>query len=470
MSKRRRGACNRGNSLDFFVDAAFSATTKIGARGIHVPRGYRVAVRDLAARLLPSEPWSRDMHARSSRSTAPFQLRELFGDQSAVLEETRRIVSGKVAHFRAAQRVARHALAEVQLDVPPDIQAAVDCISQLQSSVSDWRLGNLLFLRGLASRGSLVRMSSDIMRLAPPHARWAVGPQAHPALVMVCIDALDWPDKPLAHRQYVEGWPVVGWLTNAGLYRHRSAAEMAKPGKDAKDYIHPDRLARVKGYSNGSTVTRLLEQFLLCQQRGDEARLTSYEGAYAASMAEVEADTAEGPFTQFDVLDERYGEGGGRGSPRHAVWQGDPAHVGELNYGKWRPVDDATRSHIISDHERAFVPTDRRSPDYLATMARVLYAAAERDGWLDMFDVGAGTEDEPQAFRNVPCSTPPYTVVFVVNPHKHVRTPTHTHTRTHAPIHPSIHAPTQPSMHVWVPVSGCACACMGMCIHASLPY
>ena len=49
-------------------------------------------------------------------------------------------------------------------------------------------------------------------------------------------------------------------------------------------------------------------------------------------------------------------------------------------------------------------------------MARVLHAATERDGWLDLFNVGAGTEDEPQAFRNVPCSTPQYTVVLVVNP------------------------------------------------------
>ena len=49
-------------------------------------------------------------------------------------------------------------------------------------------------------------------------------------------------------------------------------------------------------------------------------------------------------------------------------------------------------------------------------MASVLCAAAERDGWLDLFDVGDGTEDEPQAFKDVPCSTPQCTVVRVVNP------------------------------------------------------
>ena len=238
MSKRRkRTDRSLPDPLNFAIDAAFSATTKVRARGVHVPVGYRRAVLALAARLLPSDPRSRDTHARSSRSTAPFQTKELFGDCPAVLEETRSIVSGKVAHFRAAQRVAAHPLAEVSIDVPPDIQAAVDHISKMQSSVSGWRLGQLDFLRDLAKRESLVRMSKDIMELAPPHVQWAVGPHPHPALVMVCIDALDWPDKHFAYRQYVEGWPVVGWPTDTGLYRHRSAKEMAK---DAAEYIHPD--------------------------------------------------------------------------------------------------------------------------------------------------------------------------------------------------------------------------------------
>ena len=244
-----------------------------------------------------------DTHARSSRSTAPFQMRELFGDRQPELEETRGIVSGKVAHFRAAQRVARHPLADVQLDVPPDIQAAVDCISQRRASVADWRVDNMSFLRSLAVRSALVRMSVDIMQLAPEHVRWAAGSHAHPALVMVWIDALDLPDKDFAYRQYVEGWPVVGWPTDTGLYRHRSSAEMHK---DARDYIHPQQLARLNVHSNGSTINRLQEQFRVCRQKGDEARLASFEAAHASSLAEVqETGTAEGPFTDFDQLDDR---------------------------------------------------------------------------------------------------------------------------------------------------------------------
>jgi hypothetical protein len=166
----------------------------------------------------------------------------------------------------------------------------------------------------------------------------------------------------------------VGWPTDTGLYRHRSAKEMAK---DAAEYIHPDRLARMNARSNGSTVNRLRAQFRVCQQKGDGSRLASFKEAYAASIAEVVAGTAEGPFTfeQFGIFDDRFGVGGWRGSPRHAVWQGDLAHVGDLDHGKWRPVDDATRSKI----NPSFRPIEKVSfprPDYLATMARVLYAGS----------------------------------------------------------------------------------------------
>ena len=109
----------------------------------------------------------------------------------------------------------------------------------------------MAFLRDMARRESLVRMSADIMELALSHVRWAASPRPHPALVVACNNALDWPDKHFAYRQYVEGWPVVRWLTDAGLHRHRSAAEMAK---DSAVYIHPNRLACMNERSNGSVV------------------------------------------------------------------------------------------------------------------------------------------------------------------------------------------------------------------------
>ena len=97
------------------------------------------------------------------------------------------------------------------------------------------------------------------------------------------------------------------------------------------------------------------------------------------------------------------------------MWQGGPAHIRDVAYGKWRPVDDATRSKINA----SFRPIEKVSflrPDFLATMAGLLYATAEWDGWAEDFDVGAGTDGEPQAFRNPPCSQTQCPVLYVVNP------------------------------------------------------
>ena len=88
----------------------------------------------------------------------------------------------------------------------------------------------------------------------------------------------------------------------------------------------------------------MMRGYRLAEQCGDPARLAAYQASYHASVKEVsETTTAEGPFDKTG-LDARFSEGCWRASP--PVWQGDPAHIGDLAHGKWRPVDDATRSKI----------------------------------------------------------------------------------------------------------------------------
>ena len=137
-------------------------------------------------------------------------------------------------------------------------------------------------------------MSEQILALAPPHMHWAVGPHAHPALMMGFVDALEWPDKHFAYRQYVGGWPVIGWPADTGLYRHRSAKDMAK---DAKEYVHPDRLRRTNADSNHLLAASMMRGYRLAEQCGDPARLAAYQASDQASVKEVfETTTAEGPF------------------------------------------------------------------------------------------------------------------------------------------------------------------------------
>ena len=97
-----------------------------------------------------------------------------------VLEPTRKIVSGKLEHvsyFRAVMSIARHPLADVEVDVPADLHAAVDCVSQVHHSVSVWRARQLATLRSesTAESPALVQMSAQIMDLALLHMQWAVG-------------------------------------------------------------------------------------------------------------------------------------------------------------------------------------------------------------------------------------------------------------------------------------------------------
>ena len=112
-------------------------------------------------------------------------------------------------------------------------------------------------------------MSAQIMDLAPPHVRWAVGKHAHPALIMVFIDALGWPDCHFAYRHYVVGWPVVGWPADTGLYRHRSAKEMAR---DARDYVHPERLDRTNAHSNAHLAASMQHGFRMASQQANSDR------------------------------------------------------------------------------------------------------------------------------------------------------------------------------------------------------
>ena len=63
------------------------------------------------------------------------------------LEPTRKIVSMKLEHFRAAISIARHPLADDEVDVPADLQAAVEGVSRMRHGVSAWQAHQLATLR-----------------------------------------------------------------------------------------------------------------------------------------------------------------------------------------------------------------------------------------------------------------------------------------------------------------------------------
>ena len=154
--------------------------------------------------------------------------------------------------------------------------------SRMQHGISAWRANQLELLRSVAESPGPMQMSAQIMAMAPPHMRWAVGPHAHPALIMAFIDALDWPDKHFAYTgpTGIRGglpWPVVGWPADTELCRHRPVKDMAD---DARDYVHPGMLARTNSCSNAKLAASMQPGFGMAKQHADSARLAAYTATH----------------------------------------------------------------------------------------------------------------------------------------------------------------------------------------------
>ena len=129
------------------------------------------------------------------------------------------------------------------------------------------------------------------------------------------------------------------------------------------------------------------------------------DAAWQASLDEVNLKgSAEGPFTLAAVLSHLGLEDteNFRPVPRHAVWQDD----------KYRPIDTGKRSGHNSTY---------RTPEKVSVMESD-FSAAVGQSFFHAYSaqqrpcppVGASKEDEPNAYRNVPCHQRGYCVAVLV--------------------------------------------------------
>ena len=139
--------------------------------GIKPSHAYRRAVCELRKLLLPAPPRERDSHAKGVRSTAPFQSKEHASVRPPVLEKTRAVVDGKLEHFERACAIESHPLAEVSVTLPPDLQAAVDCVSIMGDGIGPWRERQVARFQEIAATPGLRALSDRINALAAPHVR-----------------------------------------------------------------------------------------------------------------------------------------------------------------------------------------------------------------------------------------------------------------------------------------------------------
>ena len=173
----------------------------------------------------------------------------------------------------------------------------------------------------------------------------------------MCV-SLGWPDESLALDMYLRGLSIVGIAPDTGLWRRKSAFELRRSGT-----LLPVADLLVSNISfTGSLLSTLPSQFTAARARGDSEWLRMCRLTWEATLAEVAAGSAKGPFTRSRI-DTMFGFGRWRPIRRFGV----PKGVDGV-----RPCDDAT----LSLHNSAWfspVGLSNCPIDFPAAVGRAFY-------------------------------------------------------------------------------------------------
>jgi hypothetical protein len=247
-------------------------------------------------------------------------------------------------------------------------------------------------------------MSDRIRARAPSHVVAATGENINPAFAAAVIMAIDWPDKTFPRDHFYRGHDVVGWLPDFGLWRAKDAEVLAAERAAATPVSNlradsgttPSNIAW-----NRQLSARLRAKYSLAEVRarsGDSAALDDFQAIQAATHKELAAGLVR--VVTLDELGSQFGDGGYRADERFIVRQG----------AKVRPCENCRASGknaaSFTAEKITLAPADAA-----AAAARYLFEAAREDEW----DFGASEDDEPDAYRNSPSSTPEYTVFYFVD-------------------------------------------------------
>ena len=196
-------------------------------------------------------------------------------------------------------------------------------ICELQRDTPEWRLRRMLQFSRISD--NLRPFSATMNAARPQHVVWATGESSHPALVCALINACRWPDFRLAKELYISGFSLTGWATDTGLWRLRPGTE-----NDLADaHMTPPAVFMEQNAARHRLVIRNLQSRFNREHNNPEF-MADCTAAFSASMAEVAAGTAKGPFS-VSHAEKIFGYGRIRVIGRHVVWQGP----------KPRAVDDA---------------------------------------------------------------------------------------------------------------------------------
>ena len=315
---------------------------------------------------------------------------------------TRAIRDDKEAFFAAAKKLV-HPLARVEIVLPPDLRAAVDTVCDQRDRIGQWREARLDIIRHVAT--SLEPMSAEIMRTTAhdaPHVLRAVGPRAHPALAAAIADAIGHPDKAFVRSHFVTGHELIGSMKDTGLWRLKDPLELHRHRQEAVPVT--DFLA-----TNARTARQLQKslqgQWAAASRPGAPPKsMLAIKAAWDASNLQVKKGTSLGPYSVSHTV-KRYGYGCYRANHRFAIWQGT----------KWRPCDNFRKSKANA----TTVTVERLTllrPTFSADIGRAFAREAEQRAWHFPWQMGAGGDDEPDAYCSSPARQPQFAVAYVVNP------------------------------------------------------
>ena len=306
----------------------------------------------------------------------------------------------RLNHFRRAMKLTMPKADPGQL--PAQLVAAIDEVVACGAETEESRRKRMAVLREVAD--DLRPFSVVLAARRKEHVQWAAA-DTHPALWAAVSDAIEWPNADFAAEATLLGHAVVGDCPPTGVWRKRSASEIA--AARAK-FRTPRDVIQDNTEWNAQNAGQMERRFASAKSTQDEEALAKHTAAWDATTSEVKKGTAIGPFTQTQ-LDVRFGRQDRRqrwrGMSRFAIWQ-----------GKWRPCDNARASGTNSAYTSTEAVVMPR-PDLPVQVGR--YFAAKLRGQagvnLDTRMEGA-VEDEQDAYRNSPVAEQNLTVVALVNP------------------------------------------------------
>lgn len=288
-------------------------------------------------------------------------------------------------------------LCTVKPTFPADLNAAISHICELKEGVVAWRLRNSCIFERISK--SLRPLSAAMIAGRKPHVAWATGDQSHPALVCALTDAMEWPDFRMAKDLCMEGFNLIGWADDSGLWRLRPESELTAI---AATMTPPKQFYRENAARHRLVIRRLQQRFE--QNRENLAFMADCQAAWDASMTEVQAGTCQGPFT-VSSIEKRFRYGKLRVIGRHVVHQGE----------KIRAVDDA-RANGTNAAFASRETVSLMAADCPVAIAQEFYLRSKSESWGIDFTVGGSVDDEKAAYRSIPVRQPELTPVAQVDP------------------------------------------------------